>query len=527
MSVRTATFSPPERAWRNDVARWPTPVRPQITAQMVAAAEPPGTVPMRRRGRMSGWSQTANLSTVSDVARLQAAIRAAERGVTTQLFTLYRDFIAAGGHLGSELAKRKMALCAEPLSIVPSRKGNNADQRAADTVRKVIDNCESWERDELSLLDSCFYPLSVGEKIFHPVNDFSGDVPIRWGLKQIARVDPLLFCFQIPYVATGGSGAIQSIQAPGGLAPSIPVNGNPDSQYDVDDWEPDLRFWNTLPNGYIDYTWGNVYRPDPSRHLIHRGNFMVMPDNFGGPGRGCLFWAFFAAQGRDWFSRAVEYFGMPVPMVKADLENVDVLEKLQEMFSQAYKLRAFFLNIGTEAEWKEARTEQMAQAYSSYIHLCHDEISKSIIGQSLSSHPQSTGQGSGQAKLANDVRDDIRRFDHIMAGQTLRRGLFRQIMDYNGVTNAEPPRAHWGGATEADVKLLGQALQQLTQAQIEPTDDALEEIGERMGFRIQRISPEKIAMMGPYGDKATIDAPPAKKKNGEPNKSKSKPGADK
>lgn len=482
-------------------------------------AQPFGQMPTRRKGRISGWAQTANLSTVSDIARMQAAIRAAERGVTTQLFTLYRDYIAGGGHLGSELAKRKMALCAEPLSIVASRKGSAADQKAADLVRKVIDNCSTWERDILHLLDSCFYPVSVVEKIFEP-GAYSGDVKVQWQLKQMAAVDPLLLCFQIPYIATGGTGNPAFVgTAPPTPAPQIPVNGNPAAIYDPDDWEPALRFWNTLPNGYVDWSWAQVYPPDPARHLIHRGNFMCLPDNFGGPGRGCLFWTMYAVMGRDWFAKAVEFFGQPIPTVKADLENVDTLNDLQAMFNEARKLRAFFVNLGSEIEFQEARTEQMAVAYQTYIHMCHDEISKILIGQTLSAHSQGTGQGSGQAKLANDVRDDFRRFDHIMMGQTLRRGLFAQILEYNGIKDAEPPRAYWGGAAEADVKLLSQALAQLYQAGVEPTDDALEELSGRLGFRLQRMSPDQIAMIGPKGDKAVADAPPAKKKqNGERNK---------
>lgn len=468
---------------------------------------------------MSGWGQTSNRSTVSDVSRIQSAIRAAERGQTTDLFTLYRDYIAGGGHLGAELAKRKMALCAEALTLLPATKGNLADQRARDLCMKAIELCPTWNRDILWLLDSCFYPVSVAEKIFEPVNDFSSPVHLRWGIKELAGVDPLLLCFYIPYVATGGMApAAPSSPVPISPSPAIPLGYNPAAIYNPDDWEAELRFWRTLPNGFIDYSWSNVYAPTRKDHLVHRGNFMTLPDNFGGPGRGCLFWQFYATMGRDWFAKAVEFFGQPIPTVEADLQNVDVLNELQQMFNEARKLRAFFVNTGSKIEFQETRTEQMAQAYNLYIELCHDEISKALVGQSLSSRAQSTGQGSGQAKLANDVRDDIRRFDQLMMGETLRKGLFTQLIEYNG-ESGQPPRLFWGGATEADVKLLSQALAQLAQAQIEATDDALDELSLRLGFRLQRTAPERIAMLGPHGDKAEVDAPPLK--NGE-SKSKAK-----
>ncbi len=239
---------------------------------------------------------------------------------------------------------------------------------------------------------------------------------------------------------------------------------------------------------------------------------MVMRDNFGGPGRGCLFWAFLSAQGRDWFAKFMEWYGQPIPSIETNLEDVNTLNQLQQMFNEARRLRAFFVNIGSKIEWNEVKTEQAAAAYATYINLCNDEISKILVGQTMSSHAAPTGMGGGVAKLQGEVRDDIRKFDHLMMSATLRQYLFPQFLKYNGFTG-NVPRIFWGGATEADVKLLSQALNQLFQSGIEATDDALEELSFRLGFKLQRIAPERIQMTGMMGDKATVDAPPVKKKS--------------
>jgi len=84
--------------------------------------QPRGSVPFFRKARISGWGEPPNFAQFIDMERIQAALRAAERGETWLLFTIYRDLILNYAHLQSEWQKRKMMVVGKPYSIIPQDK---------------------------------------------------------------------------------------------------------------------------------------------------------------------------------------------------------------------------------------------------------------------------------------------------------------------------------------------------------------------------------------------------------------------
>jgi hypothetical protein len=76
----------------------------------ITQQQPYGTIdPSKIKGRASGWSQIQNLSNNLDVTKVQAAIRAAERGDCTLLFGYYRDLFISTGIVTTEISKRKLS----------------------------------------------------------------------------------------------------------------------------------------------------------------------------------------------------------------------------------------------------------------------------------------------------------------------------------------------------------------------------------------------------------------------------------
>jgi len=169
---------------------------------------PIGFPPTQIKGRTSGWSDPQNLSTVTqDISKIQGALRQAERGDTYQLFTLYRDWTLNSTHIQGELNKRKMVVSGQPYSLQPADKDNPEDVKACDYIKDMIEDCENWDVAMGQLMDAAIWPISVMEKIFDTSPDNTGRKrPIRIGLKKLVAVQPVLFCYKIPYLAPGGNG---------------------------------------------------------------------------------------------------------------------------------------------------------------------------------------------------------------------------------------------------------------------------------------------------------------------------------
>lgn len=430
-------------------------------------------IPMSRKARMGGMGDPPNLSTTVDAERIQSALRTAERGDTWQLFTIYRDMVLGYSHLQAEWAKRKMVVIGQPHALTPKIKGNAADMRNAAVIQQMIDKCDNWMDGLTHLQDSTLYPVSVGEKIFRvPEADDALDIPVRFLLKKIEPIDYTLLCFRLPYspVKTASNG-----------------HTNSDLNYNVDDWEPDLRFYDTLPNGYVNFSMSSSYAPDPQRHICHRGDMLSksIRDNFGGQMRAILFWWLLATKDRDWFGVYMQKYGSPFPVGYADVQQSDTVKMLQQAFSLATQIGGMVVDKRAKVELIQAAAQDGANAHKTLIDVCNREVSKIILGQELSSTAKNTGLGSGMADFHGEVRDDIRLFDMMKLSETLQRQLFTPYLRMNGF-NGNPPKIIWGGLRPDGAKSEADTMAQFALGGIRPTDAGLEVISERVGYGLER-----------------------------------------
>ncbi|MCX6997548.1 MAG: DUF935 family protein [Kiritimatiellaeota bacterium] len=396
-----------------------------------------------------------------DADRMQMVLRAAVGGSTRTLFALYRDIILTSAHIQTELGKRKLAVLGDMMRVVPNDKKKTDDVAAATfceqqigalcsrQVKLVESNrvsvMTSWRRACSHLLDSCLWPVAVLEKVFEP--DGSG--------YKLAELVP------VPYYLLDYSEGYLRIQL-------CDANGSP---------------------------LGEFIDPDPDRYIVHRGHLLTSPDNFGGPMRSLVWLWLLSTMSMEWWGRFLDRFGSPFLVGK--YEQTDDVGRgiLERAFSYAVRIGGLVVSRDTEVEIKETASKGEA-GYGAFVEHCQGEMSKLILGQTLSATATSTGLGSGVANLQSSVRDDIRKFDAIMLGETLRDQLLAQLCQINGLRGA-PPKILWGSESPEELTATGTMLKAFYEAGMEVDDGGLEPLSDRVGLPIRRRAPSAPEVNAP------------------------------
>ena len=378
-----------------------------------------------------------------DVDRLRLIFASAETGNVRDLFALYRDVIIADSHVQAEFGKRKLAVLGDTLSIQPFDKDDDDDVKACDMIKDQVAEFAGFTLMCGHLLDGTLYPLAMIEKVFV----MSTRPGLRYDIGQLNIVPPN----DIDYSLTGRLMLRKLDQH----------------------------------NGYVT---GEYEDPDPNRYIIHRGHLLNHADYWGGPMRAIMFWWLMRSMSRDWWARFLERYGSPFLVGKYDQSDDASRAILTNAFNWATKIFGLVISKETEVEVVEANVAGSGDAYEKFHDRCNDEISKLIVGQTGSSKQMANGLNSGGNKQHENVRQDIRQFDAKMLGETLRDQLFKPLLAFNGMPG-HAPRAIWGGLSPEAQESLASSVASLSQAGLEPTDEAVETIGEQLGFALQRKAP--------------------------------------
>ena len=438
------------------------------------------TVPTSVLARLSGIGEPPQFGTSASMQTLQSAMRTAEYGDTWQLFALYRDIEVNWTHLQCEFGKRVMAVVGQKQSIQPYDKANQDDVQAQEAIEDMIQNCDNWDEGQKHLMKGHLYPVAGLEKVFEPVPEseqFKWRHPVRYRLKELKPINYALFNYRIPYQTAGWQSAANG----SGISPEDPRIWNPE------DWEPDLRFWSTNNSGMITWDLATCYRPDPERHVIHRGNFMSgLRDNFGGAMRGCSFWWLLTQSGRDWFSTFMSRYGSPFVVAYMDFAQKDLVDTVTKSFASSAKLGAILLPNRVKVELKETMVSGAADGFCKYIELCNREVSKIVVGQEMSTVAQPAGLGSGQADLQGEVRQDIREYDERKISDCDRKQIFEQFLRINGF-RGRAPHSVWGGLSKNDMLSYAKTLQTIYSAGLRPTESSLPTMSANLGIDVERI----------------------------------------
>jgi phage gp29-like protein len=413
-------------------------------------------IPTKKATAVNDRFEPTFIANLMDVDRVHQILRNAEAGDTEDLFALYRDMVLADAHLQTEFGKRKLGVLGDALAVLPNSKNNALDGAAAEAVKRMIDDCPAFIRGCMHLLDSTLYPVAVVEKIYRATPDG------RYELADLIPVPHRLLDFK------DGTLKIHETDAQG-----MKLSGS--------------------------------FTPPTARYIVHRGHLLSTPDNWGGPMRSLVFWWLLSAMDRDWWARFLERFGAPFILAKYDTNDNAARSKLTMALSAATRLFGLVVSKGTEAELIQATANQSGEAFERFHAVCNREKSKLILGQTLSADAQSTGMGSGVAKGQSAVREDIRQFDALMLGTTLRQQLARQFLEINRIPG-DPPRIVWSPDASEISESTGTLIANLAQAGVELTDDALQVLGERIGLEVRRRAPAAISAFAasPHAPNAAV-----------------------
>lgn len=396
-------------------------------------------------------AELPNLARDLDAGTLVGILDEAECGDTRRLMALYRD-ILCDSHVQAEYLKRKAAILADSATLLSARAHNSADEAAVAFLKPLVDDrlfltCCS------ALLDGAFFPVSVVEKVYRP----------RGNGFEIADLIPV---------------PMQLLDFRSGT----------------------LRIFDTDASGRILST---SHAPDPMRYIVHRAGLLPLPDRWGGALRAVLFWWLLRTMSRQWWAGLLERFGTPFLVGKAaDKDDRDILSRA---FALAVRLGGVVVSKATEVEIAQAAQNDSGASHGSFIELCNAEISKLIVGQTLSSTPAATGMGSGVAQLQGEVRDDLRRMDARLLATTLRDQLFEPLLRLNGII-APAPLLRFGADSAADRAVTVSLLGALSTAGLELEDEGITKLSEQTGLPLRRKEPAP-AMPGMVG----LSAPAAPK----------------
>ncbi|MDE2097592.1 MAG: DUF935 family protein [Patescibacteria group bacterium] len=432
-----------------------------------------------RIARDSGLSQMQYMGTTLDVQRIQNSFRAAERGQTWLMMTIIRDMCASFPHLMAEWGKRKAVICGQPMSLLPEDSANPDDVTACEVIREAIKNCRNWQDSLQHLLDATLYPISAAQKVYQPIEMSEAGTRFkylkRYFLKEIAPINHLLECYEVPYRPAMGRGI-----------------DNPATQFDADQWESWLRFYSTEPNGMVDYTLQDVYAPDPNIHIIHRGCLYSpsIPPNFGGIIRAILFLYLFATQDRDWWTLMMAKYGMSIPVAKVDSNNATTMAAMRSALVLGVQLGGIVIDKKSMLEWSNVSGQDGSAGHKMYQDFVNSEVSKLVVGQVTSARPEKGGLAAGMAEQAETVRDDIRTWDTGKLSNTLETQLFPQILSLNGYRGSV--KIFWGGARPEQLKMLGASAQQFYSAGLRASDKGIRTINEKVGIEFERVPDELL-----------------------------------
>ncbi|MBB5351063.1 phage gp29-like protein [Haloferula luteola] len=398
--------------------------------------------------------EPAPIANGMSVDALHHILDAAAHGDLTDYFSLARDIVAGHSHCSSEFGKRKLAVLGDEMRVEACDDENPADVSVANAIRENLDELDELLDAQLHLLDATLYPVALLEKIYRP----STKPGWHYELAELRPVPHRLLDWTDGY----------------------------------------LRIWDVDARGNRLST---KHDADPMRYVIGRLHVHAgLPDTWGGPMRAVVFWWLFSVMDRHWWARFLDRFGSPFMVAKYDDTDDAARAVLGQAFQTASKVFGLAVPKHVEIELEQAATAGAGDAFEKFHAVANAELSKVIVGQTMSSTAQNVGLGGGQATIQEAVRQDIRQFDGRRLGHVMRTQIFDSLCRLNGWQGRSPTVA-WGGESAAELSAIGAVLPALKDAGVELTDDGIETLSGRLGLGLRRaaavVQPGSEGLLGP------------------------------
>lgn len=409
-----------------------------------------------------------------DVDRVHEILESAEAGNLDDMMALYRDMIVAGNHLQASFGERKEAVLGDTLSVLPVDKEDADDVATAAVIADMVEQCRSWEGAMAHALDSVLYPVALVEKTFRPTTRAVAvpkgkPIALRYELADLTPVNHELLTH---------------------------INGR-------------LQVRTTDEAGRVQGS--TAFDPEPERYIVFRCHLLgTIPDNFGGPMRSIVMWALLGWNGRDWWARFLERYGAPFTVAKYPDGDTGAKSTLLAALRACTRLYGLVVSSETEIELKQASASDSGEAFDLWRKVCNEEISKLLNGV-VPSDAKGTALGSDVPKNQRATKHDKRASDSRRLGNCLRYDLCEQYLAINGI-KGRVPRLVWASDAPDQSQATGELLASLSNAGLEPEDEALPAISERVGFQVRRkLEPELPKLPKGPVRKFTADGPAGKR----------------
>lgn len=287
-------------------------------------------------------------------------------------------------HVWACMTARKSGVLSKNWDILPSSQ-DDRDKDIADFVKQNLTKI-NFEQDLRQMLDAVFVGIRVHEVIWEQAGG-------KWWIKSLKSRPQRRFNFDI-------NGNLQLID-------STNLQGEP---------VPEAKFLLVQHEAEDDY---NPY----GERLFSKCYWPWMFKK-----HGFKFWAIFT-----------EKYGMPTAVGKhppgiPEKEKQELLNALLAIVQDA----AIAIPNNAQIDFMEAKTDKAA-IHELFLDFCNQEISKAILGQTLTTEISDRGSYSA-AKVHNDVKQDIIEADAKMVMIAVNNQAVRWLVDFNFGPQEEYPR---------------------------------------------------------------------------------------
>lgn len=257
-------------------------------------------------------------------------------------------------------------------------------------------------------------------------------------------------------------------------------------------------------------TFGNIFPGElmPDRKFIVH-SVGAKDGNPNGLGLGSrLFWpVFFKRQDITFWLGFADRFGQPLPVGKypagtGEPEKTELLNALLSI-SQEY---AVTIPDNSMIEFIEANKTAAGDFYERLAKYMDDQMSVCVLGENSTTSGKSSGLGSNQAAVHNEVRLELSKADADLLSGTLNNTVVRWITEYN-FPGANPPRVWRRVTQQEDLKARADRDIAIYNLGFKPT---LQYITETYGdgFEVREMTTPDPQVNVPGGD-ANVAADPA------------------
>jgi len=360
-------------------------------------------------------------------SRLSGIFREADQGNVYRQMELFEEMEEKDAHLAALLQTRKMAVLSKDYEVMPFAK-TPEDEEIAARVGEIVYGIPNLEEVLLDLLDAIGKGFALSEILWEVAGGVAKVSELRW----------------IPQKKV--------------------IFG--------DDWKPRLLTSEANWEGMTPPLWKVIYHRYKARSgyanrsgVLRVVGWMYLLKNF------AL---------KDW-AAFNEVFGMPLRLGKYDAtaspaDRDALVTAIRNLGSDA----AGVISKATEIQFVEAASRSGGvNPYQLMAEFCNREMSKAVLGQTLTTDTAGSTGTYAAARVQGQVRRDLVDADSQALAATLREQLLRPLVGFNFGWDKPVPWFRFRFEEEEDLKALSEVFRNLA-AMGFPVD--MEHVAERFGI---------------------------------------------